>query len=360
MIKYLGSKRTLLSLIASAVQSAPKVTSVLDVFSGTSRVGHALKGLGFRVIANDHNAYAHVLATCYVAADREDVLHDAKLLVQEFNRLRGKSGYFTETFCKKAHFFQPRNGRKIDAIRAEIDRKGLEPDLKAVMLVSLMEAADRVDSTCGVQMAYLKQWAPRSYNDLELRVPDCRPRAIHGKGEAHQLEAADAIAQLEADVAYIDPPYNQHSYLGNYHIWETLVRWDSPEAYGLACKRVDCRDRKSSFNSKRKFRPALEELIEGVKARVIIVSFSNEGYISRSEIEDMLSRRGRVTTIAYPYRRYVGAQIGVYSPDGVKVGSVSHLTNVEYIYTVDTSPARGGVGRRNQGPQFTPEAVIAV
>ena len=272
----------------------------------------------------------------------------------------GKSGYFTETFCKKAHFFQPQNGRKIDAIRAEIDRKGLEPELKAVMLVSLMEAADRVDSTCGVQMAYLKQWAPRSYNDLELRVPDCHPRAIHGKSEAHRLEAADAITQLEADVAYIDPPYNQHSYLGNYHVWETLVRWDSPEVYGIACKRVDCRDRKSSFNSKRKFQSALEALIEGVKARAIIVSFSNEGYISRPEIEALLSQRGRVTTIARPYKRYVGAQIGVYNPAGVKVGSPSHLTNVEYIYIVDTSAREVSIGRRNQRPVLTRESVIAV
>ena len=50
-----------------------------------------------------------------------------------------------------------------------------------------------------------------------------------GKGEAHGLEALEAARSLEADVAYIDPPYNQHSYLGNYHVWETLELWDKPE-----------------------------------------------------------------------------------------------------------------------------------
>jgi adenine-specific DNA-methyltransferase len=155
VIKYLGSKRALLSLVTSAVQSVPAATSVLDVFSGTSRVGHALKSLGYKVVANDHNAYAHALATCYVAADREDVLRDATSLVQEFNRLPGTAGYFTQTYCEQAQFFQPKNGRKVDAIRCEIEKKSLSPELKAVMLVSLMEAADRVDSTCGVQMAYL-------------------------------------------------------------------------------------------------------------------------------------------------------------------------------------------------------------
>ena len=96
-------------------------------------------------------------------------------------------------------------------------------------LVSLMVGADRVDSTTGVQTAYLKEWAPRALKDLELRMP----RILPGAGEAHRLEASEAAAKLAADVAYIDPPYNQHSYLGNYHIWETLVRWDKPETYGV-------------------------------------------------------------------------------------------------------------------------------
>jgi adenine-specific DNA-methyltransferase len=299
-------------------------------------VGHALKKLGFRVIANDYNAYARTLAECYVVADREKVIRDAAVLISEFNRLPGEAGYFTKTFCEDSQFFQPKNGRRIDAIRSAIESKDLEPELKSVVLVSLMEAADRVDSTCGVQMAYLKTWAQRSHNDLELRVPDCLPLAEHGKGEAHQLDAVDAARQLRADVAYLDPPYNQHSYLGNYHIWETLVLWDRPDAYGRACKRVDCQERKSSFNSKRRFHTALSDVIRNVQARVIIVSFSNEGYLSRSELEAILSERGHVTTTAHPYKRYVGAQIGIYNPSGAKVGSVSHLDNVEYLYVVDT------------------------
>ena len=156
MIKYLGSKRALLGLITETIAQATPGGSVLDLFSGTSRVGHALKKRGYRVIANDHNAYAHVLAQCYVAADLDDLRVPAESLVKEFNTLRGVPGYFTETFCEKSRFFQPKNGARVDAIREAIVRKSLPPDLEAVMLVSLMEAADRVDSTTGVQMAYLK------------------------------------------------------------------------------------------------------------------------------------------------------------------------------------------------------------
>jgi len=337
MIKYIGSKRKLLPLVLRAVQCVPGARTVLDLFSGTSRVGHALKGLGYRVLANDHNAYAHTLATCYVQADREDVLRDAERLVKEFNQLAGKPGYFTETFCIKARYFQPKNGERIDAIREAIEAKGLDPELKAVMLVSLMEAADRVDSTTGLQMAYLKKWAPRSFNDLVLRVPNVLPRAKNGKGAAFRMEAIEAAKTLDADVAYIDPPYNQHSYLGNYHIWETLVLWDKPKVYGVACKRVDCRERKSAFNMKSRCHEAMRKLIESLKAPVLVVSFNNEGFFTREDMESLLGRRGQVTVIEKDYKRYVGAQIGVYNPQGERVGRAGHLRNKEYLFIVSPS-----------------------
>jgi adenine-specific DNA-methyltransferase len=338
VIKYIGSKRTLVPEIVRLVRGVAGARSVIDLFSGTSRVGHALKAAGFQVFANDHNAYAAALARCYVQADAEDILGDARRLVSEFNALQGSPGYFTETFCVKSRFFQPKNGERIDAIREAIAARGLEPELEAVMLVSLMEAADRVDSTTGLQMAYLKQWAPRAHRDLELRLPDVLPRAAGGKGRATCLDAFAAAAALEADVAYVDPPYNQHSYLGNYHVWESLVLWDKPEVYGVACKRADVKLRKSVFNSRRGSGESLHRLLTEVRAPTLVVSFSNEGFLSRDAMEEMLSSlgdgRASVATIEREGRRYVGAQIGIYNPQGRKVGTVSHLRNTEYLYLV--------------------------
>lgn len=334
MIKYLGSKRLLAPLIVEIVRRTARGPRVLDLFSGTARVGHALKASGFAVVANDHNRYAATLARCYVQADREDVAATARRLIGEFNRLPGQAGYVTDTFCRQSRFFHPKNGARIDAIREAIAAGAFEPELEAVLLVSLMEAADRVDSTTGVQMAYLKQWAPRAHNDLELRLPNLLPRAAGGKGEAHELDALDAAARLDADVAYLDPPYNQHKYLGNYHVWESLVRWDKPPVYGIACKRIDCRDRGSAFNSRPGAAEAMRRLIETVKAGTLVVSFNDEGYIARQQMEALLSTRGRVQTIRRPYRRYVGAQIGIYNPAGAKVGRVSHLNNHELLYVV--------------------------
>jgi len=334
MIKYLGSKRTLIPTLVDRIGALPDVRSVLDLFSGTSRVGHALKRVGYRVIANDHNAYAATLARCYVGADLEDVQEDATKLLAEFSRLPGRAGYFTATFCERSRFFQPKNGERIDAIRDAIAKKALAPELEAVLLVSLMEAADRVDSTTGVQMAYLKAWAKRASNDLELRLPDVLPRAAQGKGEAWMLDAIDAASRAEVDVAYLDPPYNQHKYLGNYHIWETLVRWDAPETFGIACKRIDCKERGSDFNSRVRFLEAFEAMIDAVRARYLVVSFSDEGFVDRATLERVLARRGRVEVHEHDYRRYVGARIGIYNPRGEKVGKVSHLENRERIYVV--------------------------
>ena len=131
---------------------------------------------------------------------------------------------------------------QIDGARAAIDQLDLDRSERGLLLTSLIEAADRVDSTVGVQMAYLKRWAPRALQPLELREP---ARVPGPPGTAVRRDANQLAGELDGiDVAYLDPPYNQHSYFANYHVWETLHRGDEPDHYGVACKRVDCRTTK--------------------------------------------------------------------------------------------------------------------
>jgi adenine-specific DNA-methyltransferase len=336
VIKYIGSKRVLVPALVEAVRALPKTQRVLDVFSGTARVGHAMKGAGFHVTANDHNAYAHALASCYVQADATRHEARARALLAELADTPPAAGWFTETFCEHSRYFHPDNGARIEAIRTRIETLALEPELRAIALVSLMEAADRVDSTTGVQMAYLKRWAPRALGKLELRMPKILP----GPGHACGLDALAFAKQHTADVAYLDPPYNQHSYLGNYHVWETLVRWDRPEVYGIACKRVDCRERPSAYNRKREIVGALRELLDALDVRHLVVSFNNEGYLRRDQLLELLAPHGDVDVTEIPYTRYVGAKIGIYNPRGEKVGRIGHLDNVEYLFTVRRHAAR--------------------
>jgi len=346
VIKYIGSKRLLVPTIVEAVRAVAGVRTVLDPFCGTARVGHALKAAGYRVVAGDHNAYATTLARCYVEADREDVLADATVLVEEFNALPGRAGWFTETYCERSRFFRPKNGARIDAIREAIASRGLPQELEAVLLTSLMEAADRVDSTTGVQMAYLKEWAPRAGNDLRLRVPELLPRARHGKGRALELDAVETARAATADLAYLDPPYNQHKYLGNYHVWESLVRWDKPEVYGTACKRIDCRTRRSDFNSRPRFVAALADLLAATTAPWVILSFNDEGYLDSPTAVELLSARGHVTVIERDHARYVGARIGIYNPAGEKVGRVGRLRNTERLFVAGPEPLAADAVRR--------------
>lgn len=338
MIKYLGSKRTLLPQILELALSplsrgAGEPASVLDLFSGTSRVGLEFRRRGCKVVSNDLSTYGWVLAECYITTG-EEPLRQAADLLPHLQNIPPLEGYFTETFCRKARFFHPKNGAKIDAVREEITRLALPRETEATLLVSLMEAADRVDSTCGVQMAYLKDWAARAHQDLELRLPEVpttMPQGLAFQGDA----LAIARTLPEVDVAYLDPPYNQHSYLGNYHIWETLCLWDKPEVYGKAMKRVDCQERKSAFNSKRTAKDVLAALLPKVRARRLILSFSNEGFLSKEEILSMLMPLGRVQCHAVDYRRYIGAQIGIYNPSGQRVGSPGEKSNTEFLFVLD-------------------------
>lgn len=338
MIKYIGSKRALLGRVTGAVSGVlPQGGRVCDLFSGTARVGHALKKQSFSVWSNDHNAYAHALATAYVQADRERWADKAETVLAELRSVKPEAGWFTQTFCHDARYFHPDNGARIDAMRERIETLALEPELKAVVLVSLMEGADRVDSTAGVQMAYMKQWAPRALKSLDLRLPDLVP-GVPGGCRATCADAVQMADQVEADLVYLDPPYNQHSYLANYHCWESLVLWDKPETYGVANKRVDVKTRKSPFNSRPGIGPALRSVIEQVKAPNLIVSFNDEGYLNRAELEAMLAARGHVQVVEIGHPRYVGARIGIHNPKGEKVGQVGRLRNVEYLFVATDRP----------------------
>ena len=176
MIKYLGSKRRLVPVLGD-ICARLEARTALDLFTGTTRVAQEFKRRGAHVTAVDTARYAELFAQCYVATDADAV--DQSTVVDALRDLasrRDVDGYVTETFCRQSRFFQPHNGMRIDAIREATETDYSGSPLYPVLLTSLIEAADRVDSTTGVQMAYVKQWAPRSFNPLELRPPGGEPQ----------------------------------------------------------------------------------------------------------------------------------------------------------------------------------------
>jgi adenine-specific DNA-methyltransferase len=330
VIKYLGSKRRLVPAL-TAIGGASRARTALDLFTGTTRVAQAFKSCGIEVTAVDSARYAAAFAHCYVATDAASLdLADLALVIETLNALAPDPGYVTEVFSGKARYLQPHNAARVDAIRDAIDRDWRGHPYESILLTSLIEAADRVDSTTGVQMAYVKQWAPRSQQKLDLRVPSL----LVGPGHAVLGDACEVAASGQHfDLAYLDPPYNQHRYTANYHVWETLAAWDAPSHYGIACKRDELRDptTRSVFNSRRTMPSALHKVIDDLNTELLVVSCSNEGWVGVEELETWCRTRGHVEVVAFDSRRYVGAQIGVFNPQGRRVGRVSHLHNVEYL-----------------------------
>ncbi len=190
MIKYIGSKRRLVPALAR-IAAAADARTALDLFTGTTRVAQAFKAAGATVTAVDTARYAEMFARCYIATDASGV--DARELddaIRELDALPGEPGYFTDTFCVQSRFVQPFNGARVDAIRDAIARDYAGSALEPILLTSLIEATDRVDSTTGLQMAYVKQWAPRSGVPLVLRVPDL----LAGAGHAVRADAVEICA----------------------------------------------------------------------------------------------------------------------------------------------------------------------
>lgn len=335
MIKYLGSKRRLVPVLADIARRVG-ATSALDLFTGTTRVAQAFKQEGLAVTAVDTARYSEMFARCYIETDSRLVDHAAlAVAVGALNELPGRPGYFTETFCVASRFVQPANGERIDAVRDAIEAEYAGTGLWPVLMTSLLEAADRVDSTTGLQMAYLKQWAARARQPLTLRVPELLPGPGNALlGDACQLAGSPAIGRV--DLAYLDPPYNQHRYDANYHVWETIVAWDAPSHYGVACKREDLRDpeRRSAFNGRRTMPVALGRVVSAVQAEVVVLSYNNESWLTFDELREVCAGRGHLEVLAFDSARYVGARIGIHDPSGRKVGAVSHLRNTEYMVVV--------------------------
>lgn len=330
MIKYLGSKRTLVPLLGE-IASASGAATALDLFTGTTRVARKFKELGMTVTAVDTASYSEVFAKTWIELDANECsvieLTDA---IAQLNGAEPVSGYFTKTFCEDARYFQPANGERIDAIRNMIESEYRGSWLYEPLLTSLILAADRVDSTTGIQMAYLKQWSKRSYTALKLTDPGLLP----GRGFALRGDALEVAPKLPAaDLAYLDPPYNQHRYFANYHIWETLVRWDAPEVYGIANKRTDVRegDHRSRFNSKPDMPRAIRELIDGVNCQTLVLSYNNESWLTKEELIAICEPRGHVEVVDVDFKRYIGSQIGVFNKAGERVGNPGAKRNTEHV-----------------------------
>lgn len=333
-IKYAGSKLKLLPKILE-LASRTGAKSVLDGFSGTTRVSQAFAKRGYRVICNDIAVWSEVFGKCYLLNRGERITYAE--LIEHLNGQKPTDGWFTEhygatpngkttldTELKKP--WQTHNTRKLDAIREEIDNLSLSDVERAVALTSLILALDRVDSTMGHFVSYLKDWSPRSFNELRLEVP-----RVFVNTEHHQVTRQDILSPVAAavDLAYYDPPYGSNNekmppsrvrYASYYHVWTTIIHNDRPELFGKALRRKDTSDTvAASVFEEFRCNPvtnrflaveAIERLIEKTQARWIILSYSSGGRATADEVNEVLQQHGRlVEVVELDYKRNVMADM---------------------------------------------------
>ena len=321
-IKYAGSKLKLLPHILQMVEKV-KAKTVLDGFSGTTRVSQALARRGYTVVCNDIAAWSKVFGTCYLINKKKREAYQS--LIDHLNAVPPVDGWFTQHYGGQPNDgcaiqrdgrkkpWQIHNTRKLDAIRQEIEVLALDPVAKAVALTSLMLALDRVDSSLGHFASYLKDWSPRSYGDLVLDIPHIVPSSLPHK--VFQRDILDLVPHVAVDLAYFDPPYGSNNekmppsrvrYAAYYHVWTSVVLFDKPDLFGKANRRCDTADSvaASAFEEFRrsdrgrfKAVEAIEQLIEATPARWTILSYSSGGRATAQELDDVLRRHGRLLDV---------------------------------------------------------------
>ena len=318
-IKYAGSKRKLLPQILSLIKKV-KPKTVLDGFSGTTRVSQALAQSGYSVVANDVSVWSEVFATCYLLNEHPPS-HYLPIL-EYLNNLPPEDGWFTENYggdprkgcsvggdgLKKP--WQRHNTRRLDAIRNEIDRLTLSSAERAVILASLIYSVDKVDSTLGHFASYLSDWSPRSYGSIKLEVPTLLANKMTHK--VCRNDIFDVLPECSVDLAYFDPPYGSNNekmppsrvrYSAYYHLWTSICLHDKPEVFGKAKRRVDTSDLvgASIFEEFRRNEngrliavEAISRLLKEVKARHVLLSYSSGGRATAEQLNDVIAESGKI------------------------------------------------------------------
>lgn len=316
--RYLGSKYKLLDFIDKTVaDNCVEINSVADIFAGTGVVADMFFNQGKSIIVNDL-LYSNILS--YTAFFKKDKINKKKIkkLIEEFNSVEVKEdNYFSYNFGNT--FFTLENARKIGYIREKIENKKNELTDReySILLTSLLYATDKVANTCGHYDAY------REVLDSTQKVKLLMPEIKKSKGNAriYREDANELVRKIQADLVYIDTPYNSRQYGDAYHLLENLAEWKQPSLVGKAKKMTDRAHIKSRYCTV-KAPEAFSELIADIRSRYILVSYNNmaqkgagrsNAKISNEEIIEILSRKGNVQIFETDYSTFTTGKTDIHN-----------------------------------------------
>ncbi len=306
-MNYIGSKYSLLDFLGETIDEVtgnPKKNYVFaDLFAGTGTVGAYYRAGGACVIANDIQYYSYVLNRHYI-----ENTSTCPELLYKLNKLDLTEGFIYRNYCRGSgsgrNYFTDENGKKCDAVRTELERLYLSGEINKEVyfhyLASLINSLDKYANTASVYGAFLKHTKKTALRSFELEL---LPIVKGEKGKAYNEDANELIGRIKGDVLYLDPPYNQRQYSANYHLLETVARYDSPKLRGMTGLRAED-VKKSRFCSGKTAAAAFCDIIERADFKFIFLSYNNEGLMPLSAIREIMSKYGKYSVFTKEHRRF--------------------------------------------------------
>lgn len=309
-MNYIGSKFKLSSWIEEEVKKvvgddlSEKI--FCDMFAGTGIVGRTFKKNVKKVISNDLEDYSFALNKNYI--ENHENIPNKEDFIEELNSLKLiDSGFIYNHYCmgsgSERQYFSDENGKKIDTIRTQIekwkDNKEIDDNLYYFLLASLIESADKVANTASVYGAFLKHIKKSASQKLVLQ-----PAYFIENDNSHEVYKAnsnDLIKNIEGDILYLDPPYNERQYSANYHILNTIALYDDFTPKGKTGLREYNR---SNYCKKSIVAKEFEELIKNAKFKYIFLSYNNEGLMSEDEVKIIMEKYGKYKLETKEYQRF--------------------------------------------------------
>ncbi|MBE8182087.1 MAG: DNA adenine methylase [Candidatus Portiera sp.] len=336
-MNYIGSKLSLLSFLEESINKVidNKCKIFCDLFAGTGIVGTHFKKQGFSIIANDIQYYSYVLnRNCIgnhkklkfsklIKAFPEVAERDGSMLLPDddikvtvcnyLSKLKGHKGFIYKHYChggtqgkeQSRQYFSDENGMLCDAIRHKIEEwkndKLINNNEYYFLIASLIKSVDKYANTTSVYAAFLKNIKNSAKKKLIVK-----PAEFFINDQEHTVlndDINNLVGKVKGDIFYLDPPYNQRQYATNYHLLETIAKYDNPAIHGKTGLR-EYESQKSSYCSKVQAMKSFKHLILQAQARYIFLSYNNEGIMSHQEIEDIMSLRGKYGYFTKEYSRY--------------------------------------------------------
>ena len=330
-MRYIGNKENILDKIYSILtENGVEGDSFFDFFSGTTSVARYYKKLGYRVFSSDFLYLSFCLQKAYIENNREPLFgrllptllsvrcasffaSPLEQVVAYLNTISPVKGFIYKNYTPEGTaaldrprmYFSSENGKVIDAIRIQIEKWKIEDLITDseyyILLACLIETVSFYANVAGVYAAFQKKWDPRAVKPLTLRPIEIIENDRDNK--VYNANSLDLVPDIDVDILYVDPPYNGRQYLPNYHLLETIAKYDAPSIHGVTGMR-DYESKKSSFCNAKTALQGIDYIASSAKYKYLVLSYNSEGIMGNADIMSTLSKYGTVKLEEFEYLRF--------------------------------------------------------